>query len=99
MEQEKTFLEKIDNECVKKNLYDAINSIEFYVSDSYGQLATMQEVKDFNDAVCALVFAYRHVREAELEVDEVKKKYGIAEGLEAKCAKAGSCEIPTDARV
>lgn len=99
MEQEKTFLEKIQNECVKKNLYDAINSIEFYVSDCYGQLATMQEVKDFNDAVCALVFAYRHVREAELEVDEVKKKYGIAEGLEAKCAKAGSCEIPTDARV
>ena len=99
MEQEKTFLEKIQNECVKKNLYDAINSIEFYVSDSYGQLATMQEVKDFNDAVCALVFAYRHVREAELEVDEVKKQYGISESLEDKDAKAVSCEIPTDARV
>lgn len=99
MEQEKTFLEKIDNECVKKNLYDAINSIEFYVSDCYGQLATMQEVKDFNDAVCALVFAYRHVREAELEVDEVKKQYGISGSLEDKDAKAVSCEIPTDARV
>ena len=99
MEQEKTFLEKIQNECVKKNLYDAINSIEFYVSDSYGQLATMQEVKDFNDAVCALVFAYRHVREAELEIDEVKKQYGISESLEDKDAKAVSCEIPTDARV
>ena len=99
MEQEKTFLEKIDNECVKKNLYDAINSIEFYVSDSYGQLATMQEVKDFNDAVCALVFAYRHIREAELEVDKVKKQYGVSESLEDKDAKAVSCEIPTDARV
>lgn len=99
MEQEKTFLEKIQNECVKKNLYDAINSIEFYVSDCYGQLATMQEVKDFNDAVCALVFAYRHVREAELKIDEVKKQYGISESLEDKDAKAVSCEIPTDARV
>ena len=99
MEQEKTFIEKIQNECVKKNLYDAINSIEFYVSDSYGQLVTRQEVKDFNDAVCALVFAYRHVREAELEVDEVKKQYGISESLEDKDAKAVSCEIPTDARV
>lgn len=99
MEQEKTSLEKIDNADVRKIIYDTLDSIEFYVSDCYGQLATMQEVKDFNDAVCALVFAYRHVREAELEVDEVKKKYGIAEGLEAKCAKAGSCEIPTDARV
>lgn len=99
MEQEKTFLEKIENECVKKDLYDAINSIEFYVSDSYGQLNTMQEVKDFNDAVCAIVFAHRHVREAELEVDEVKKQYGISESLEDKDAKAVSCEIPTDARV
>ena len=99
MEQEKTFLEKIENEFVKKNLYDAINSIEFYVSDSYGQLVTMQEVKDFNDAVCALVFAYRHVREAELEVDEVKKQYGVSDSLEDKDAKAVSCEIPTDARV
>lgn len=99
MEQEKTFIEKIQNECVKKNLYDAINSIEFYVSDSYGQLVTRQEVKDFNDAVCALVFAYRHVREAELEVDEVKKQYGISESLEDKDAKAVSCEIPTDACV
>lgn len=91
MEQEKTSLTYLSKE--------ALDSIEFYVSDCYGQLATMQEVKDFNDAVCALVFAYRHVREAELEVDAVKKKYGIAEGLEAKCAKAGSCEISTDARV
>ena len=99
MEQEKTFLEKIDSECVKKNLYDAINSIEFYVSDSYGQLVTMQEVKDFNDAVCALVFAYRHIREAELEVDKVKKQYGVSDSLEDKDAKAVSCEIPTDARV
>ena len=99
MEQEKTFLEKIENKFVKKNLYDAINSIEFYVSDSYGQLATMQEVKDFNDAVCALVFAYRHIREAELEVDKVKKQYGVSESLEDKDAKAVSCEIPTDARV
>lgn len=99
MEQEKTFLEKIDNECVKKNLYDAINSIEFYVSDSYGQLVTMQEVKDFNDAVCAIVFAHRHIREAELEVDKVKKQYGVSESLEDKDAKAVSCEIPTDARV
>lgn len=99
MEQEKTFLEKIDNADVRNNISAALDSIEFYVSDCYGQLATMQEVKDFNDAVCAIVFAYRHVREAELEVDAVKKKYGIAEGLEAKCAKAGSCEISTDARV
>lgn len=91
MEQEKTSLTSLAKE--------ALDSIEFYVSDCYGQLATMQEIKDFNDAVCALVFAYRHVREAELEVAEVKKQYGIAEGLEAKCAKAVSCEIPTDARV
>ena len=91
MEQEKTSLTSLAKE--------AIDSIEFYVSDCYGQLVTMQEIKDFNDAVCALVFAYRHVREAELEVAEVKKQYGIAEGLEAKCAKAGSCEISTDARV
>lgn len=91
MEQEKTSLSSIAKE--------ALDSIEFYVSDCYGQLATMQEVKDFNDAVCALVFAYRHVREAELEVDEVKKQYGISESLEDKDAKAVSCEIPTDARV
>ena len=91
MEQEKTSLTSLAKE--------ALDSIEFYVSDCYGQLVTMQEIKDFNDAVCALVFAYRHVREAELEVAEVKKQYGIAEGLEAKCAKAGSCEISTDARV
>lgn len=100
MEQEKTFLEKIDNECVKKNLYDAINSIEFYVSDSYGQLVTMQEVKDFNDAVCAIVFAYRHIREAELEVDAEKKKYGVDRYLEDKNEEtAVPCEIPTDARI
>lgn len=100
MEQEKTFLEKIDNECVKKNLYDAINSIEFYVSDSYGQLVTMQEVKDFNDAVCAIVFAYRHIREAELEVDAEKKKYGVDRYLEDKNEEtAMPCEIPTDARI
>lgn len=91
MEQEKTSLTSLAKE--------ALDSIEFYVSDCYGQLATMQEVKDFNDAVCALVFAYRHVREAELEVDEVKKQYGISESLEDKDAKAVSCEIPTDARV
>ena len=91
MEQEKTSLTSIAKE--------ALDSIEFYVSDCYGQLATMQEVKDFNDAVCALVFAYRHVREAELEVDEVKKQYGISGSLEDKDAKAVSCEIPTDARV
>lgn len=91
MEQEKISLTSLAKE--------ALDSIEFYVSDCYGQLSTMQEVKDFNDAVCAIVFAYRHVREAELEVDEVKKQYGIAEGLEDKGAKAGSCEIPTDARV
>lgn len=100
MEQEKTFLEKIENECVKKNLYDAINSIEFYVSDSYGQLVTMQEVKDFNDAVCAIVFAYRHIREAELEVDAEKKKYGVGSYLEDKNEEtAMPCEIPTDARI
>mgnify|MGYP003587354908 FL=1 len=100
MEQEKTFLEKIENECVKKNLYDAINSIEFYVSDSYGQLGTMQEVKDFNDAVCAIVFAYRHIREAELEVDAEKKKYGVDSYLEDKNEEtAMPCEIPTDARI
>ncbi len=100
MEQEKTFLEKIDNECVKKNLYDAINSIEFYVSDSYGQLVTMQEVKDFNDAVCAIVFAYRHIREAELEVDAEKKKYGVDRYLEDKNEETVMpCEIPTDARI
>lgn len=98
MEQEKTSLEKIDNAAVRKSIYAALDSIEFYVSDCYGQLATMQEVKDFNDAVCALVFAYRHIREAELEVDEVKKQYGI-DGLEDEDAKAVSCEIPTDARV
>lgn len=91
MEQEKTSLTSLAKE--------ALDSIEFYLSDCYGQLATMQEVKDFNDAVCALVFAYRHVREAELEVDEVKKQYGISESLEDKDAKAVSCEIPTDARV
>jgi hypothetical protein len=91
MKQEKTSLTSLSKE--------ALDSIEFYVSDCYGQLATMQEVKDFNDAVCALVFAYRHVREAELEVDEVKKQYGISESLEDKDAKAVSCEIPTDARV
>lgn len=91
MEQEKTSLTSIAKE--------ALDSIEFYVSDCYGHLATMQEVKDFNDAVCALVFAYRHVREAELEVDEVKKQYGISGSLEDKDAKAVSCEIPTDARV
>ena len=91
MEQEKTSLTSIAKE--------ALDSIEFYVSDCYGQLATMQEVKDFNDAVCAIVFAYRHVREAELEVDEVKKQYGISGSLEDKDAKAVSCEIPTDARV
>lgn len=91
MEQEKTSLTSLSKE--------ALDSIEFYVSDCYGQLATMQEVKDFNDAVCALVFAYRHVREAELEVDEVKKQCGISESLEDKDAKAVSCEIPTDARV
>ena len=91
MEQEKTSLTSLAKE--------ALDSIEFYVSDCYGQLVTMQEVKDFNDAVCALVFAYRHVREAELEVDEVKKQYGISESLEDKDAKAVSCEIPTDARV
>lgn len=91
MEQEKTSLTFLAKE--------ALDSIEFYVSDCYGQLVTMQEIKDFNDAVCALVFAYRHVREAELEVAEVKKQYGIAEGLEAKCEKAGSCEISTDSRV
>lgn len=99
MEQEKTSLEKIDNAAVRKSIYAALDSIEFYVSDCYGQLATMQEVKDFNDAVCALVFAYRHVREAELEVDKVKKQYGVSESLEDKDAKAVSCEIPTDARV
>lgn len=100
MEQEKTFLEKIQNECVKKNLYDAINSIEFYVSDSYGQLVTMQEVKDFNDAVCAIIFAYRHVREAEIEVDAEKKKYGVDRYLEEKNEEtAMPCEIPTDARI
>ena len=100
MEQEKTFLEKIDNECVKKNLYDAINSIEFYVSESYGQLVTMQEVKDFNDAVCAIVFAYRHIREAELEVDAEKKKYGVDRYLEDKNEETVMpCEIPTDARI
>lgn len=99
MEQEKTSLEKIDNADVRKIIYDTLASIEFYASECYGQLATMQEVKDFNDAVCALVFAYRHIREAELEVDKVKKQYGVSESLEAKCAKAGSCEIPTDARV
>ena len=91
MEQEKTSL----TSCAK----EALDSIEFYVSDCYGQLATMQEVKDFNDAVCALVFAYRHIREAELEVNEVKKQYGVSEGLEDKDAKTVSCEIPTDARV
>ena len=91
MEQEKTSLTSLAKE--------ALDSIEFYVSDCYGQLLTMQEVKDFNDAVCAIVFAYRHVREAELEVDEVKKQYGIPESLEDKDAKAVSCEIPTDARV
>lgn len=91
MEQEKTSLTSLAKE--------ALDSIEFYVSDCYGQLATMQEIKDFNDAVCALVFAYRHVREAELEVDEVKKQYGISESMEDKDAKAVSCEIPTDARV
>lgn len=99
MEQEKTSLEKIDNADVRKNISATLDSIEFYVSDCYGQLATMQEVKDFNDAVCALVFAHRHVREAELEVDEVKKQYGFAEGLEDKDAKTVSGEIPTDARV
>lgn len=98
MEQEKTSLEKIDNAYVRKSVYDALTSIEFNVSDCYDQLVTMQEVKDFNDAVCALVFAYRHIREAELEVDEVKKQYGI-DGLEDEDAKAVSCEIPTDARV
>lgn len=91
MEQENTSLTSLAKEV--------LDSIEFYVSDCYGQLTTMQEVKDFNDAVCALVFAYRHVREAELEVDEVKKQYGISESLEDKDAKAVSCEIPTDARV
>lgn len=91
MEQEKTSLTSLAKE--------ALDSIEFYVSDCYEQLATMQEVKDFNDAVCAIVFAYRHVREAELEVDEVKKQYGVSESLEDKDAKAVSCEIPTDARV
>jgi hypothetical protein len=99
MEQEKTSLEKIDNAYVRKNILDAINSIEFYVSDCYGQLVTMQEVKDFNDAVCAIVFAYRHVREAELEVDAAKKKYGCTEPLEDKDAETVSGEIPTDARV
>ena len=100
MEQEKTFLEKIQNECVKKNLYDAINSIAFYVSDSYGQLVTMQEVKDFNDAVCAIVFAHRHVREAEIEVDAEKKKYGVDRYLEEKNEETVMpCEIPTDARI
>jgi hypothetical protein len=99
MEQEKTSLEKIDNADVRKIIYDTLASIEFYVSECYGQLATMQEVKDFNDAVCALVFAYRHIREAELEVDKVKKQYGVSESLEDKDAKAVSCEIPTDARV
>lgn len=98
MEQEKTSLKKIDNAYVRKSVYDALASIEFNVSDCYDQLVTMQEVKDFNDAVCALVFAYRHIREAELEVDEVKKQYGI-DGLEDEDAKAVSCEIPTDARV
>lgn len=99
MEQEKTFLEKIDNAVVRKNLHDAIASIEFYVSDCYGQLVTPQEVKDFNDAVCAIVFAHRHIREAELEVDEVKKQYGCAECLEDEDAGDVSCEIPTDARI
>lgn len=99
MEQEKTSLEKIDNAYVRKNILDAINSIEFYVSDCYGQLVTMQEVKDFNDAVCAIVFAYRHVREAELEVDAAKKQYGCAECLEDKDAETEPCEIPADARI
>lgn len=100
MEQEKTFLEKIDNEHVRKCLYDAINSIEFYVSDSYGQLVTMQEVKDFNDAVCAIVFGHRHVREAELEVEAEKKKYGCDKYLEEKDAETTvSCELSTDARI
>lgn len=99
MEQEKTSLEKIDNADVRKIIYDTLASIEFYASECYGQLATMQEVKDFNDAVCALVFAYRHIREAELEVDKVKKQYGVSESLEDKDAKAVSCEIPTDACV
>ena len=99
MERKKTSLEEIANEDVRKSIYDALASIEFYVSDCYGHLTTMQEVKDFNDAVCALVFAYRHIREAELEVDKVKKQYGVSESLEDKDAKAVSCEIPTDARV
>ena len=99
MERKKTSLEEIANEDVRKTIYDALASIEFYVSDCYGHLTTMQEVKDFNDAVCALVFAQRHVREAECEVEAVKTKYGCAEGRKNKDAETVFGEIPTDARV
>lgn len=99
MEQEKTSLEKIENAYVKNSVYDALDSIEFYVSDCYEHLGDMREVKDFNDAVCAIVFAHRHIREAELEVVAVKKQYGCAEGRKNKDAETVSGEIPTDARV
>lgn len=99
MEQEKTSLEKIENAYVKNSVYDALDSIEFYVSDCYEHLGDMREVKDFNDAVCAIVFAHRHIREAELEVVAVKKQYGCTEGRKNKDAETVSSEIPTDARV
>jgi hypothetical protein len=99
MEQEKTSLEKIENAYVKNSVYDALDSIEFYVSDCYEHLGDMREVKDFNDAVCAIVFAHRHIREAELEVVAVKKQYGCTEGRKNKDEETVSSEIPTDARV